>query len=560
MPFVATDWSIANNGNIRYIGDAHAGTTPSYATVIQFHRALQDFADQEAASGDDLLDISSLTPSDRSTDNIITLLNSFNIDQTGAEHLYDGSIIQDNGNDIWDGIVNFGNATFIIIHQNGIVDINDFWNSFTPAGFNSDANQGISHRFMIQTRSAGADIDGRRLRGLVREFSKTYSEFPINGTSRGNNVLALSEATDLNNATAEATVAGYTSILNNNEGYSAIDVNNDGVDDFFYSEWDLGTRTINDFYERTKWLTRRGNTQTVYGLGGDVFRGITHQIVLTTPTGTFQEPEEVTWSGGTGQLLAIDSVTSGTAMWIQLLTGAVPDNKQLTGSTSAATAQSGAVTSRIIPNTFAGVSTGSSIIGSYGLGIEASDLTASDKLFDLANVEVVPPNNVTFTVLGLVVGEDRIMVGPETGGALDKTQFSTDVTLSGGAETSVQMTTTIPSDTPVSGTLRIVNDSGFDKFIPYTSFTGSTFTFTSAENFSGTDENASATLGSGAYLTYIDKLATLTSETFTVVFNTNRALFIRVRDGGASPIKTFETTGTLGSAGGSTTVIRTTDL
>ena len=108
MAFVAADWSIASNGNIRYIGDAHAGTTPSYATVIQFHRALQDFADQEAASGDDLLDISSLTPSDRSTDNIITLLNSFNIDQTGAEHLYDGSIIQDGGNDIWD--VNSSNS------------------------------------------------------------------------------------------------------------------------------------------------------------------------------------------------------------------------------------------------------------------------------------------------------------------------------------------------------------------------------------------------------------------------------------------------------------------
>ena len=152
------------------------------------------------------------------------------------------------------------------------------------------------------------------------------------------------------------------------------------------------------------------------------------------------------------------------------------------------------------------------------------------------------------------------MVGPETGGGLDKAQFSTDITLNGAAETSIQMTTTIPSDTPVSGTLRIVNDSGFDKFIPYASFTGSTFTFTSAENFSGTDEFAAATVGSGAYITYIDKLATLSSETFTVVFNTNRALFIRVRDGGASPIKTFETTGTLGSAGGSTTVIRTTDL
>ena len=39
----------------------------------------------------------------------------------------------------------------------------------------------------------------------------------------------------------------------------------------------------------------------------------------------------------------------------------------------------------------------------------------------------------------------------------------------------------------------------------------------------------------------------------------NRSLFIRVRDGAASPIKTFETTGTLGSAGGSSTAIRTSD-
>ena len=71
MAFTATDWSIASNGDIRYIGNDHNGAAPSYATVIEFHRALQDFADDALASGDDLLDISSLTPSDRSTDNII---------------------------------------------------------------------------------------------------------------------------------------------------------------------------------------------------------------------------------------------------------------------------------------------------------------------------------------------------------------------------------------------------------------------------------------------------------------------------------------------------------
>ena len=100
MAFVTTDWSIALNGDIRYTGDAHTGATPSYATVIEFHRALQNFADQQAASGDDLLDISSHTPSERSTDNIIILLNGFNIDQLGSEHLFDGSIIQKSGAEI----------------------------------------------------------------------------------------------------------------------------------------------------------------------------------------------------------------------------------------------------------------------------------------------------------------------------------------------------------------------------------------------------------------------------------------------------------------------------
>ena len=560
MAFVPTDWSIDSNSDIRYIGDPHGATgAPSYATVIEFHRALQNFADQQAASGDDLLDISSLTPSDRSTDNIITLLNGFNIDQEASEHLYDGSIIQEDGADIWDGVVNFGNASFIMVLQNANIDTNDFWNSYTPLGFNNDANQGISHRFMIKTRTDGADIDGRRLLGLVREFGKTYSEFPINGTSRGNNVLALSEATDLNNATAVATVAAMNSIVNNKEGYSNLDINNDGADEFFYSNWDFGIQTVNDYYERTKWLTRRGNSQTVYGLSGEVFRGITHQIVLSSPAGTFVEPEEVTWTGGTGQLLAIDSVTAGTTMWIQLLTGSLPSNQTITGA-GGGTATSGTVTSRTVSNVFSGVSTGSSLIGAYGLGVEATDVVASDKLFDLDNVEVVPPNNVTFTVLGLVAGEDRVMVGPETGGGLNKAQFALATALTGAAETVAVMATTIPTDSPVSGTMRIVNDNGFDRFVAYSSYSGATFTFTSAQNFAGTEEEGPAAVGNDSYITYIDRVATQTSEAFTVVFATNRPLFIRVRDGdGASPIKTFETTGTLGSAGGSTTAIRTTD-
>jgi len=63
---------------------------------------------------------------------------------------------------------------------------------------------------------------------------------------------------------------------------------------------------------------------------------------------------------------------------------------------------------------------------------------------------------------------------------------------------------------------------------------------------------------------FIDVLASGTTESFSYIYSADRTLFIRVRDGGtagdAEGIKTFETTGTLGSGGGSATVIRTSDV
>lgn len=543
---IADDFSVALNGDIRYTGSGD-----NY-TVLELHRFLQDLADNASSSGDDLVDITSDTPSDRSTDNIITLLGTYNIDDTAAQHLYDGSIIQASGDTIYDGIINFGVAgIYIEIMQNGALITPNFWTT----GINADANSGISHRFLVKTRDGGTDIDGRRLIGLAREFGNTYSEFKINGTSRGNNVLALTQSDDLNNETAEGTVAGWTTITNT-EGYRAIDVDADGSDEYFYSEWDLDIYSINDFYERAKWLTRRGSTSTIYGLNGDIFRGITHDITINNPTGTFAAVEPVSWTGGTGQMLAIDSTTAGTRMWIQLLTGVAPtDGQTITGVSTATADVNVTVVERAISTPFVGNSTGSALIGSYGLGIEAADLSASDKLFDLDNVQKTPPNNVTFTVFGLVSGEDRVLVGPESGGGLDNAQFALNTTLSGAAETAVVITTSIPTDTPSSGTVRIILDDGRERYIEYTSFTGSTFTI-AATDFSGANQ---ATAGNGVYISYIDKLADATNASFTVIYNGDRDLFIRVRDGGASPIKTFETTGILGNGGGSATAIRTSD-
>jgi len=544
---IDADFAIASNGNITYTG---GGTNYS---VLAFHRWLGDLMDNSQATGDDFLDITNTTASDRSTDNVITLNAPYNIDATAAQHLYDGSIIQNNGDTIYDGIIVFAPAgTYLEIVQNGALITPNFWTT----GLNADAANGISHRFMIMVRDAAADIDGRRLIGQTREFGFTYSEFPINGTARGNNVIALTYSSDLNNQTTIATVAGWTTIANITEGFVSLDIDNDSVTEDYYSQWNRDIYSINQFYERMKWLTRRGSGSTIYGLNGELFRGITHEINIDTPTGTFLANEAVSWATGSGQMVAIDSTTAGTKMWIQLLTGVVPvNNDVITGGTSAATAAMNVtITSRPLSQPFCGQSTGSALIGSYGLALETTDLSASDKMFDLTNTQRTPPNNVTFTVNGLVATEDRILVGPALAGSLDTTQLILNTTLSGVAETAVVTTLPIPTDTPSSGTIRIILDSGIHRRIPYTSFTGSTFTIAPTDFSADT-----AAAANNLYISYIDKLASATSESFTVVYSADRSLFVRARDGGVTPIKTFETTGTLGSAGGSSTAIRTSD-
>lgn len=420
-------WQIQNDKDIRYIGPSHTATGANYITVIELHRWLQNRADDASQlNADDFMDITKDTPSDRSTDNIITLINGYNIDDTTSEYLYNGSIIQDSDATWYDGILIYSAPdTFVEIIQNGANIANDFWNSvmfndggINPNGYrglNFDTNNGISHRFLVKTKSGGSQIDGTRMIVHTREWGKTFSEFKINGTSRGNNVAALTYANDLNNdeSIGNMTASPYTLIANDAVGYNLMDVDNNSTDEAYYSRWDLNGAAINDLYQRMKYLTRRGETTTLYGLQGQIFRGITHEVALTTPrSGTFSAFEAVSWTGGTGQMLAIDSTTAGTKMWIQLLTGVAPSGSlTITGGTSSATAtNSGTPTERPLSFPFCGQSTGSAIIGAYGFGIDELDLAATDSVTDLLTANpITPPNNVTFTMGNLVSG-DRVLV------------------------------------------------------------------------------------------------------------------------------------------------------
>lgn len=551
-------------GNIR-----HTSGSSTY-TVLEFHRYLQDLADDAAAAGDDELDITDVTPSERATDNIITLVNGFNIDDTASQFLYDGSITQDGGDTMYAGIVVVGiveSGTQIQCIQNNTV-LTSFWST----GINADVTENIISRMLIKVKTGGAFINNGRLRFQAREYGDTYSEFALTA-GEGNNVAAIFTADDLNNETASGTVAAWT--ITNTEGYNGIDVNADTVDEYYYSEWDPGIQSINDLYEYGKYLTRRGTSSTLYGLNGFLFRGITHSLSYDNEAGgPFTQNEVISWgtgaTAGSGRLLAFDDNGATGDMWIQLLTGVAPvNNLQITGATSSATADvNGTPVQRTISQVnFLGSSTGTSLIGAYGVGVIQAVLTASDSLTDLTGTAVTPPNTVTFTVGGLVSGEDRVFVAPWDGTTVDGQgnpvpdvgQLALSGSLTGAAVSSVVVSTSIPSDTPASGTIRVVNDDGYEVRLPYTSWAGSTFTLTGTFDFSGNNETESATTGNDVYITYIDKLATGTTETFTVLYNANRNLVVRVRDGGVSPIKTFITSAILTSAGGSTTAIRTSD-
>lgn len=717
---VDTDWSIDRATKvIDYIGDDHTlnGGTPTYATVIQFHRWLQEFADDEAFTNDDELDIIDKNPSDRSTDNYVKLVNGYTITAAGIEHLYDGTIIQGSNltEERWDGIVNFGNANaHIQVIQDGAVLSDDYWNYgyeadtatatsavLTDSGetwtvnewvgytvknvtdgsqclctendgttitgvlyggtldtwttgdtyhiakpLNGDAAQGISHRFMVKTRDLGVDIDRRRLIGTTRRYYNTYGEFKINGTSLGNNVLALSDTGDLNNTTAWATIDALVDITNT-EGLRLIDISEGGAGatEEYYSEWTRGANSINVFFEYLKMMQADSTAETLNSLSGENFRGITHHyeydgetgtnfttndvgcygtnIIFSTGSGTavlgeeiFEDTATPLWKGrvvgiddntGTGSIVvdveegtvlttqtfsttngfagtvngtptaqnaggrcifyAVDDDGTAGNMYVQVIAGVAPVNNTriFFGNATADVARyhdvdttTAEVLERTISTPFVGVSTGTALIGAYGLGLEFGDTAAADTYFDLQNNPITPPNNVTFVASGFIA-DDYVLCTEDNGSDINFTQMTANGLQNSATQTTITVNGSIPTDTPsaagTKGGIRVERSTGLYSLHRYTSFTGSVFTIPSVDFSTVTLPDTN-----NVFVTYLDLTTASTSENFSYVFSSTRTHFLRVRDGGATPIKTAETTGDMTSTGGTASVNRIDDI
>jgi len=251
------DVSIDASGNIRWTGAA----TTNRHTVLEFIQWLMSKQDDGQAVGDDLLDITVDTPFNRSTDQIVTLNAPFNIDPTFALHLYDGSVSQTDptfgGETLFSGLGIIGpseTGTEYMIIQNGKV-LPAFWG----AGINPESSPSlVFSRHLIMSKFAGSKIDGQRIIVLARELGDQYRRFPVTlGT--GNAVAAIGNGADIFNTTADATIASWSTI-SNVEGFQELDLDGTGaVGQEFYSQWNIGSQTINDTYERAKWIAQRAH-------------------------------------------------------------------------------------------------------------------------------------------------------------------------------------------------------------------------------------------------------------------------------------------------------------
>lgn len=654
---IGDDFSVAVNGDIRHTANAN------HYHVLEGHRWLQDMADDQQASGDDLVDITTFTPSARSTDNIIELLDhsanggpTFNIDDEAAEYFYGGSIKQNGGDELYSGLkvlgaVNNSLTQLMVIqdhdfYQYTTTPASPFWGDQSTDGYNGDSAGGVLMRILVKSRQYGADIDQKQVRLQARHWGDSYDFFNVT-LAEGESVAALGTTPDAQNTTTQSTVEAYTQVTNSGGtadaptgGYQLIDLNNGAGDQPYYSQWTFGTETdgLKALWEYGKDLTGNGTLKSVDGIGGELFLGITHDLNYNGETGgPFSEREVVVWGtqitydtlaggtfaagdyvtigvlgasgrimyddgatdmtvalddptivlvdgdtitqadgtgavtadinvtitdngkfGGSGILLALNDGGTTGDIWLQLITGKAPvDLLPLWGVTSSAYAEvTGAPVARTIPKTYLGSYTGT-MIGAFGIGVDPDDLTSSDSVKDLLDATQTPPNNQTFTVYGLVSGEDRVMVAPRTGVIIDYAQYTLSTTLSSGTETDVVLTGAILAKTNQTGVIRIQLDSGIRRYIEYLSWTGSTFTIASTD-FSG--DNATSGNTPEVYTGYIDKEAAATSESITMTYNADINLYVRVRDGGGTPIKTYESdTASFTATGGSSTASRIAD-
>jgi len=209
-----------------------------------------------------------------------------------------------------------------------------------------------------------------------------------------------------------------------------------------------------------------------------------------------------------------------------------------------------------------GTFAGGKFFGARGVWIEGMDDAdvQNFQLIDSDNAGQNPPNKQAITIENLLSGDRVAVFRTSSGTTIDKTMYpSGDGNVTNN--TTFVVTGTISVDTPSSGYVRLVDvsctSSAREIRYSYSSWATSTFSGLSPaldREYAQTDDQA--------YVPFIDQAVTgagTVSVSVTIIYTTDRTILLRVRRKTATAIIPFETTGSFGSTGFSTSAIRTPD-
>lgn len=261
---------------------------------LHLHRLLQDLNDDGDISGNDDLSRIDPTASGKDTNDIVNLLSNITITDEIAQHMYGGSISQDDGDTLYSGVdiqvTSPNEDTQPILIQNDAIVTNYWKNAFMPDSIAGNV------RILLPTRKDGVDFDWKRVKGKLSEFGDSFF---VGGTtlSVGKTALALFSSTDGNNQTAVGTVAGapYNTIVVT-EGYQTMNYNNGNGATPFGLKVDFGSASSKQTYERTKYIQRRGTSETLFGLNAQYVDGINLNFAYDNESGgPFSENEKLAW-------------------------------------------------------------------------------------------------------------------------------------------------------------------------------------------------------------------------------------------------------------------------
>lgn len=495
------------------------------------------------------------------------------------------------GENLWANVYTLGSIEEddnqqIYIEQNGV-------RIFSGSEWWPESGSGTRHiDVLIKVREANTEINGAQITVFLRHYppngnADLYDHFGIDLSAGGRNAVPLATSPDLNNTSPHATVSTYNDItiafVNGTINYSAISgpfTNLETVTG--------GTSGATALFVRQT-TTSGAGTMTLANIvgtfqSGETITGSTSGRTATTSstvTGAYTTPKAFTQGTDYNYSVIINCAGRPLSQVYEYCKYVTRINSTFTmyptitsnGPTTTWTTIQGQLYIRAHEdiqssptNIFSpvkaspfGTFAGGTFFGAQGVWLEnmhPSDIQ-SYQLIDSSGVTRTPPNQQSITVTNLLSG-DRVAVFRTTSGTTINKAMYTAASGNNSGNSTFVVNETISADTPTSGSIRIVDtsdtSSARETRYTYTSWIGSTFYGLSP----ALDRNYTATEDT-AYVPFIDTTATGSSVSVSVIYVADRSILVRVRRKTAPAILPFETTGTFGATGFSTTTIRTPD-